>query len=105
MDNAITLIPRRKKGFVEAPLLLTSRHTSPSNLPKDESKTVHVGHDVRLKVIPIQALIQHFWRHVAFGANSSVGRDVNFIRVTKDKVQQSTISPEEDQQITNRSDS
>lgn len=63
---------------------VTSRNTSPRNFPKDESKAIHVSHDVGLKVISVQALIQHLWRHVALRADPRVGRYVNFIRITKE---------------------
>lgn len=69
-------------------VFLTSWYTSPSNLPKDESKTVHVGHNVRLEVISIQAFIQHFRGHIALGANSCVGWYVNFICITRKKPKQ-----------------
>lgn len=64
---------------------LTSRNTSPRNLPEDESKTVHVSHDVRLEMISVQAFIQHFWRHIALGAHPCVWWNVNLICVTEGK--------------------
>ena len=36
-------------------------------------------------MVSIQALVQHFWRHIALGANPGVGWDVNLICVTKGK--------------------
>lgn len=99
-DSMITWISDQKEricsssdsSFSKTALLLTSWYTSPSNLPKDEAKTIHVSHDVRLEVISVQALVQHFWRHIAFGANSSVRWYVNFICITKEKVKQSIIA-------------
>lgn len=63
--------------------IFTSWDTTPSDLPEDEPKAVHVGHDVWLKMTPVQSLIQNLWRHVALRTNSSVGGDVHFIGVTR----------------------
>lgn len=65
--------------------LLTSRHTSPSHLPEDEAEAVHVGHDVRLKVTPVQTLVQHLRGHVALGANARVGWDVDLVRIAAER--------------------
>lgn len=70
---------------VQRCFFLTSRNTPPCNLPEDESKTVHVSHDVRLEMISVQAFIQHFWRHIALGTHPCVGWDVNLICVTGGK--------------------
>ena len=59
----------------------TSRDASPGDLPQDESEAVHVGHDVGLEVVPVQALVQHLRGHVAFGAHPRVRRDVHLVRV------------------------
>ena len=73
----------RKKGKRNYPnFISTSRDTASSDLPEDEPKAVHVGHDVRLKMTPVQSLVQNLWRHVALCTNSGVGRDVNLICVT-----------------------
>lgn len=60
----------------------TSWDTTPSDLPENEPKAVHVGHDVRLKMTSVQSLIQNLWRHIALCTDSSVGRDVYLIGVT-----------------------
>lgn len=61
----------------------TSRDAAPGDLPEDEAKAVHVGHDVGLEVVPVEALIQDFWGHVALGAHPGVGRDVHLVGVTE----------------------
>lgn len=60
----------------------TSRDTTPSDLPENEPKAVHVGHDVWLKMTSVQSLIQNLWRHVPLCTDSSVGGDVYLICVT-----------------------
>lgn len=62
--------------------VFTSGDATASDLPEDEPKAVHVGHDVRLKMASVQSLVQNLWRHVALCTNSSVGRDVYLIGVT-----------------------
>lgn len=65
--------------------LFTSWNTSPCYFPKDESKTVHISHDVRLKMVSIQAFIQHLRRHIAFCSYTGVGRYVHLVCITKRK--------------------
>lgn len=64
---------------------LTSRHASPGDLPQDEPEAVHVGHDVGLEVVAVEALVQHLWGHEAFGAHPRVWRDVHLVCVTGTK--------------------
>lgn len=59
----------------------TSSHATSAHLPDDESVTVDIGHDVRLEVIFIQALVQDLGGHVAPRPNTCAQRDVHFIGV------------------------
>lgn len=60
---------------------LTDRHASPGDLPQNETEAVHVCHDVRLEVTPVQTLVQNLRGHVALGSDPRVGRDVHVVRV------------------------
>lgn len=64
---------------------LTPGHASPGHLPQDQAEAVHVGHDVGLEMAAVQALVQDLRRHVAFGTDPCVGRDVHFISVAEHK--------------------
>lgn len=66
----------------------TSWDTTPCDLPQNEPKAVHVGHDVRLEVTFIQSFIQNLRRHVALCAHFSVGRDVDLIGVAEEPTDQ-----------------
>ena len=66
----------------ELVLPATSRETASGDLPQDESKAVHVGHDVGLEVVPVEGLFEHLGGHVALGAHPGVGGDVHLVGVT-----------------------
>lgn len=59
----------------------TSCHATSAHLPDDESVTVDIGHDVRLEVVFVQALVQDLGGHVAPCPNTCAQRDVHFIGV------------------------
>lgn len=68
----------------------TSWDTTSCDLPEDETKAVHVCHDVWLKMTFIQRLVQNLWRHVPLCTDFSVGWDVNLIGVTGENSDQRT---------------
>lgn len=74
----------KKRDIKKLFTVFTSRDTTPSDLPENEPKAVHVGHDVWLKMTSVQSLIKNLWRHVPLCANSCVGRDVHLICVTEE---------------------
>lgn len=59
----------------------TSCHATSGHLPDDESVAVDIGHDVRLELIFVQALVQDLRGHVAPCPNTCAQRDVHFIGV------------------------
>lgn len=73
---------RRCYNYLFTPF--TSWDAATCNLPENEPKTVHVSHDVRLKVTSVQSLFQNLWRHVALCTDSCIGGNIYFICVTKE---------------------
>lgn len=69
-----------QKHATETP---TSCDTTTSHFPNDQAKAIDVSHYVGLEMVFIQAFIEHFWSHVAFGAHPSIQRHINFICVTE----------------------
>lgn len=61
----------------------TAGDAAPGHLPHYEAEAVHVGHDERLEVAPVQGLVQHFRGHVALGTHSQVRRNVHLVSVTE----------------------
>lgn len=59
----------------------TSCHATSAHLPDDESVAIDIGHDVRLEVVFVQALVQDLGGHVAPCPNTCAQRDVHFIGV------------------------
>lgn len=63
--------------FVRTPGDAASGH-----LPDDESEAVHVGHDVGLEVVLVEALVEDLGGHVASRPHPGAQGDVHFVRVT-----------------------
>ena len=59
----------------------TSGDAAPGHLPDDEAVVVHVGHDVGLEVVLVEALVQDLGGHVASRAHPGAQRDVHLIGV------------------------
>lgn len=60
----------------------TSGDAASGHLPDDEAVTVHVGHDVSLEVVLVEALVQNLGGHVAPRPHPGAQRDVHLVSVT-----------------------
>lgn len=59
----------------------TSGDAASRHLPDDETVAVHVGHDVSLKVVLVEALVQNLRGHVAPRPYAGAQRDVHLVSV------------------------
>lgn len=59
----------------------TSGDAASAHLPDDEAVAVHVGHDVGLEVVLVEAVVQNLWGHVAPGSDPAAQRDVHLAGV------------------------
>lgn len=61
--------------------LSTSSDAASGHLPDDEAVAVHVGHDVGLEVVLVEALVQDLGGHVAPRPHPRAQRDVHLVGI------------------------
>lgn len=61
--------------------VLTSGDAASGHLPDDQAVAVHVGHDVSLEVVLVEALVQDLGGHVAPRPDPGAQRDVHLVSV------------------------